>query len=116
MRDKTETKILAAPPVAKIVATLFACPREVADLVLTQSCFFESRECARVEPRDEIVFRNLNTAAHDLRVQRRSFFQIEHVKRKMSRLQRERLLERVLERQLVLLRKPENQIEIRADA
>src|SRR5438128_9600694 len=97
MRADAEAEILAAIPVAKIVAALLARAREVAHFVLRESGAGERDDGAIVERRDQIVVRDAHPSARDLRVQRRSFFEIEHVEREVTYVQRNRLRERRFE-------------------
>ena len=116
MRAEAEAVVLAARPVAEVVATLLAGPREVADLVLAEPRASQSIDRFDVGRSGHLVIRNDRAAARDLHGERRLLFEIEHVQRDVPDSERDGFIERLSERLRGLVGQPRDQIETRAHA
>jgi hypothetical protein len=112
MGAEAEPAIWKARPVAKIVKALLSRPREVADLVLTETAGFERLDRFDIEVGYETVVGKCRPAPSDLDRQRRALFEIEHVERDMSDAKSEGDVEGREERVARLPRQPENEIEV----
>src|ERR1041384_1500656 len=93
MRGISEAAIRRARPVLRVVSRLKAWPTEVGDFVMLVTGCGRFLDHESVHLGGQIIIRLRSHAAIDLIVKRRSFVDVEQIKREMFRAQLQRLFE-----------------------